>query len=133
MLVIPSVGLATEKARGLLPETYSRGDAVSNVQHTALLVAAFALGREDLLRTAMTDRLHQPYRAEACPLLPLLLPLADVVPGVLGVALSGAGPSVLLVFERAKAAEVRAAVIERAGEVELIVTDTSKGTSVLVT
>jgi homoserine kinase len=48
---------------------------------------------------AMRDRLHQPYRAKACPLLPLLLPLADGSDGsaVLGVALSGAGPSVLLI------------------------------------
>ncbi|HTD97016.1 MAG TPA: homoserine kinase [Edaphobacter sp.] len=75
MLALPSASLSTQKARALLPETYSRGDAVSNIQSTALLVAAFAQGRGDLLRTAMQDRLHQPYRMEACPLLPLLLPL----------------------------------------------------------
>jgi homoserine kinase len=60
-----------------------------------LLTAAFAQGRLDLLRTAMQDRLHQPYRTEACPLLKVLLPLA-AEPEVAGVALSGAGPSVLL-------------------------------------
>jgi homoserine kinase len=133
MLVVPSVGLATKKARALLPESYSKADAVLNVQHTALLVAAFAQGRGDLLRTAMQDRMHQPYRSAACPLLPLLLPLVEQ-PGVLGVALSGAGPSVLIVFERERAAELRGVVLERVGgEVELIVTDTSKGTSVTVT
>jgi len=132
MLALPSVGLATQKARALLPEIYSRADAVKNVQHTALLVAAFAQQRGDLLRTAMDDRLHQPYRSEACPLLPLLLPLAGS-PGVLGVALSGAGPSVLVIYERGMSAEVRAAVLARAGEVELIEADTSKGTSVVVT
>ena len=133
MLVIPAIGLETKKARAMLPETYSKADAVANVQYTALLVAAFALGRGDLLRTAMMDRLHQPDRAEACPLLPRLLPLSNSTPGVLGVALSGAGPAVLILFEPARIAEVKAAVVERAGEVELIVTDTSKGTSVLVT
>jgi homoserine kinase len=46
----------------------------------------------------MQDHLHQPYRRKACPLLPLLLPLAGNS-GVLGVALSGAGPSVLLITE----------------------------------
>jgi homoserine kinase len=132
MLALPSVGLATEKARALLPDSYSRNDAVTNVQHTALLVAAFAQQRGDLLRIAMGDRLHQPYRSEACPLLPLLLPLADC-PWVLGVALSGAGPSVLIIYEREMSAEVRRAVAEIAGQVELIVTDTSKGTSVVVT
>ena len=98
MVVLPAIGLATEKARALLPDSYSRADAVTNVQHTALLVAAFAQQRGDLLRTAMVDRLHQPYRAEACPLLPALLPLMGAS-GVLGVALSGAGPAVLIIFE----------------------------------
>ena len=74
---------------------YSKADAVFNVQRAALLVAAFAQGRLDLLRTAMQDRMHQPYRAEACPLLETLLPLADE-PEIAGVALSGAGPSVLV-------------------------------------
>jgi homoserine kinase len=99
LLALPSASLSTKKARALLPDRYSREDAVANIQATALLVAAFAQGRGDLLRTAMQDRLHQPYRAKACPLLPLLLPLAGKGedPLILGVALSGAGPSVLLI------------------------------------
>jgi homoserine kinase len=99
LLALPSASLSTKKARALLPAHYSREDAVANIQATALLVAAFAQGRGDLLRTAMQDRLHQPYRAKACPLLPLLLPLIEMTenPGILGVALSGAGPSVLLI------------------------------------
>jgi homoserine kinase len=140
MLAIPNVGLATHKARALLPDRYSRADAVKNVQHTALLVAAFAQQRGDLLRTAMADRLHQPYRSEVCPLLPALLPLVEgqgvspgVCPAVLGVALSGAGPSVLIIYECGASAEVRAALLSRVGEVELIEADTSKGTSVMVT
>ncbi|MCU1318788.1 MAG: homoserine kinase [Edaphobacter sp.] len=98
ILAMPSAGLATEKARSLLPPAYSRADAVANIQATALLVSAFALNRGDLLRTAMQDRIHQPYRSEACPLLPRLLPLAQT-PDFLGVALSGAGPSVLLIAD----------------------------------
>jgi homoserine kinase len=99
LLALPSASLSTKKARALLPAHYSREDAVANIQATGLLVAAFAQGRGDLLRTAMQDRLHQPYRAKACPLLPLLLPLTEMAEngGVLGVALSGAGPSVLLI------------------------------------
>jgi homoserine kinase len=96
LLALPSASLSTKKARALLPSQYSREDAVANIQATALLVAAFAQGRADLLRAAMQDRLHQPYRSKACPLLPLLLPLTEN-PAILGVALSGAGPSVLLI------------------------------------
>jgi homoserine kinase len=97
MLVIPSESLSTSKARAILPPQYSRADAVANIQAASLLGLAFAQSRGDLLRPAMADRIHQPYRAEICPLLPLLLPLAGSH-GVLGVALSGAGPSVLLVM-----------------------------------
>jgi homoserine kinase len=95
MLALQPTSLATKKARALLPESYSKSDAVFNVQRVSLLTAAFAQGRLDLLRTGMQDRLHQPYRMQACPLLPKLLPLADE-PEIAGVALSGAGPSVLV-------------------------------------
>lgn len=97
LLAMQKEGLATKKARALLPESYSRADTVCNVQRVALLTAAFAQGRLDLLRVAMQDRMHQPYRKAACPLLEKLLPLAQE-PGIAGVALSGAGPSVLVVL-----------------------------------
>ena len=104
MVVLPGEALATSKARAVLPETYSRADAVANIQAAALLGLAFAQGRGELLRPAMQDRLHQPYRAEMCALLPLLLPLAGSA-GILGVALSGAGPSVLLIVDRIESLE----------------------------
>jgi homoserine kinase len=97
LLAMQRSPLATTEARALLPESYSRGDAVFNVQRAALLTAAFAQGRLDLLKTAMEDRLHQPYRAAACPLLRKLLPLMAEAE-IAGVALSGAGPSVLVVL-----------------------------------
>lgn len=97
LLAMQKAPLATTEARALLPESYSRADAVFNVQRAALLTAAFAQGRLDLLKTAMVDRLHQPYRAGACPLLKKLLPLMAEAE-IAGVALSGAGPSVLVVL-----------------------------------
>jgi homoserine kinase len=133
LLVIPPASLSTEKARALLPEAYSRADAVTNVQNTALLVAAFAHGRADLLRTAMQDRIHQPYRAAVCPLLPLLLPLAGKS-FISGVALSGAGPAVLLIYQ-GDAEGVRHAVAEklRSIEAELLEATISLGTRIQVT
>jgi homoserine kinase len=96
IVVLPAEPLSTGEARAVLPETYSRADTVANIQSAALLGMAFAQGRGDLLRMAMRDHIHQPYRAPLCPLLPRLLPLAGEH-GILGVALSGAGPSVLVV------------------------------------
>jgi len=96
IVVLPAEPLATSEARAALPATYSRDDAVSNIQSVAMLGLAFAQARGDLLRMAMRDRIHQPYRAPLCPMLPRLLPLAGEH-GILGVALSGAGPSVLVI------------------------------------
>jgi homoserine kinase len=120
LLAMQPTSLATTEARALLPESYSKADAVFNVQRAALLTAAFAQGRLDLLATAMQDRLHQPYRQEACPLLKVLLPL-NGKSGVAGIALSGAGPSVLMVLEAdADEEDVRARVKDAAGDVDMI-------------
>lgn len=125
LLAVPSASLATEKARALLPESYSREDAVANVQSVALLVAAFALGRGDLLRSGMRDRMHQPYRLEACPLLARLLPMAREA-GVLGVALSGAGPTVLVIAEGlSRLPQLRLSLTAAAGDLELQLLETS--------
>ncbi len=129
MVCLPPASLSTSKARALLPPTYSREDAVTNVQNTALLVSAFAQNRPELLRTAMGDRIHQPYRSQACPLLPLLLPL-NTLAGVYGVALSGAGPSVLLITDRSTPVEsILAAIRAAAGNpsLEVLVTSIAMG------
>jgi len=97
LLAVPEEALSTEQARRVLPEQYSRADAVTNIQNSMLLLSAFALGRPDLLAVALEDRLHQPYRTPLCPLLPALQDLKDK--GILGVALSGAGPSVLIFLD----------------------------------
>ena len=98
LLAVPPEPLSTEKARAVLPATYSRADAITNVQNSMLLLSAFTQGRPDLLRGAFDDKIHQPYRAPLCPLLPALQELAGEGE-VLGVALSGAGPSVLVFLE----------------------------------
>lgn len=98
LLAIPDEPLSTEEARRVLPAQYSRADAVFNVQNALFLLAAFTHGRDDLLRSALQDRIHEPYRARLCPLLPALRELAGSE-GVLGAVLSGAGPSVLLFLQ----------------------------------
>jgi homoserine kinase len=101
VVVVPALELATVEARALMPQTYARADAVHNVQRAALLGAALASGRLDLLRAAVRDKLHQPYRAGAVPGLNEMLELDD--PAVVAVALSGAGPSVLALVRDAPA------------------------------
>lgn len=102
LLAVPEQSLSTEAARGALPVQYSRADAVINIQNAMLLLAAFTQGRPELLGDALADRIHQPYRAALCPLLPCLEELKGRG-GILGAVLSGAGPSVL-VFVHPRAA-----------------------------
>jgi homoserine kinase len=95
--VVPNYPLATPEMRAKLPSRYESGDAIFNLQRAALLVAALATGDRAAFPTALEDRLHQPYRAGVVPGLDEILTLR--APGLLGCALSGAGPSVLVFFE----------------------------------
>jgi homoserine kinase len=98
LLAIPEERLSTEKAREVLPRHYSRHDVVSNIQHSMLLLAALFQGDRKLLASALNDRIHQPYRAPLCPLLPALQDFPKEK-GILGAVLSGAGPSVLMFLD----------------------------------
>ncbi|GAA5503353.1 homoserine kinase [Deinococcus xinjiangensis] len=93
-VLVPDFELSTSKARAVLPREYSRADAVHALSHAALLAAALAGGRLDLLKHAMQDYIHQIWRA---PLVPGLSDILDDAHkhGALGAALSGAGPTVL--------------------------------------
>jgi homoserine kinase len=129
VLAMPECSLATTASRAILPAAWPRRDVVENLQRVALMTAAMATGRGELLANAMRDRLHQPYRAEVCPLLGHLLPLAGQG-GILGVSLSGAGPAVLLLAESEEAAfrmreQVQGAAAE-AGPVEILVCELEK-------
>ncbi|MCZ2149855.1 MAG: homoserine kinase [Bryobacterales bacterium] len=97
-VVVPDFELPTSQARNVLPAAYSRADAVFNIQRAALLIAALATGTTSAFPAALEDRLHQPYRAKLVPGLEETLRLR--APGLLGCTLSGAGPSILVFYER---------------------------------
>jgi homoserine kinase len=118
IVALPAEPLSTTHARAMLPANYPLSDVVANLQSVATLALAFAQARGDLLHLAMMDRIHQPYREPSCPLLPLLMPLVGSH-GILGVALSGAGPAVLVVVGRES--EIKSAS-------EVILRETSGGT-----
>jgi len=94
VVVTPNIKLETKKSRAVLPASVARADAVFNLQRSALFVAALEDRRYDLLWDAMQDRIHQAARQPLIPGLGEVLALPRT-PGVLGIALSGAGPSVI--------------------------------------
>jgi homoserine kinase len=93
LVAVPEHELLTSEARGALPATYSRADAVFNLSRAALWVAGIATGRFDVLREACRDAIHQPYRAPLIPGLQNAIHEA-LDAGALAAFLSGAGPSV---------------------------------------
>lgn len=107
VLVVPDYALPTEKAREVLPAQFSRADAVHNLQRAAVLAAQLFSGRSDLSRILFDDRWHQPYRAALVPGLAEVLALKH--PDLLGVCLSGAGPSILA-FVRGSGAAISDAI-----------------------
>jgi len=92
--VTPAFELETRRARAVLPAQIPHQHAVYNVQRAAFLMAQLVQGRREGLREAMRDLLHQPYRSDLVPGLRELLAMSDHE-GLLGVALSGAGPTVI--------------------------------------
>ena len=107
VLVVPDYILPTEKARAVLPNHYSRADSIHNLQRAVALAAQFFSGRADIHRAFFDDRWHQPHRA------PLIPGLSDALElrhhDLLGICLSGAGPS-LLALVRDAAEEIGEAI-----------------------
>ncbi|KAL8854803.1 MAG: hypothetical protein Q9221_000309 [Calogaya cf. arnoldii] len=124
VVIIPDFHLVTTDARGRLPKTYTREDAVFNSQRCAVLPSL--LGETPLnpeqISEAMGDRLHQPYRMDLIPGFERVLQTMkhEAYPGLLGVCLSGAGPSILALatsnFEQI--AEAICAILREAQDIQ---------------
>jgi homoserine kinase len=115
VLAIPDYEMDTQEMRRALPREVTLMDAVFNIQRAALLQAALAAGRFDLFGEALRDRLHQPYRLPFGAGLREVLKLNDSPasqPGLLGVAVSGAG-STMIAFATENSEEIGGAMSER--------------------
>ncbi|KAJ3148686.1 hypothetical protein HDU89_004536 [Geranomyces variabilis] len=98
VVIIPKFELSTKLARSVLPASYSRADVIYNLQRLSVLTLALSSPEpsSDLIYGAMQDRVHQHYRQHLVPGLPQILALTpEKCPGLLGICVSGAGPTVL--------------------------------------
>ncbi len=108
-VAVPDFAVSTTAARRALPELVPHRDAVFNVGRSGLLLGALATGEYELLRVAMQDKLHQPYRAHLVPGLEDVIEAA-LAHGAYGACLSGSGPTVLAFTSRELAPPVAAAM-----------------------
>lgn len=99
VVIIPNFELSTDKSRAVLPQSYTRPDIIYNLQRIAVLTAALTQDppNHKLIYQSMRDKIHQPYRTVLIPGLDQVL--EQVVPakhpGLCGICLSGAGPTIL--------------------------------------
>ena len=109
VVAVPNFEVSTTAARRALPEHVPHGDAAFNVGRSGLLLGALATGEYGLLRVAMQDRLHQPYRAHLIPGLENVIEAAHAN-GAYGACLSGSGPTVLAFAPKEKATTIAPAM-----------------------
>jgi len=95
VVVIPEIELSTEEARKVLPEKIELKDAVYNIQRVSLFITALINKDFELLKIAMNDKLHQPYRKNLIPSFDKVLENA-LDSGAIGVSLSGAGSCIIV-------------------------------------
>ena len=109
--LIPETTVSTAASRAALPATVTHADAAFTAGRATLLGAALAGGSTELFSEALTDRLHEPHRAESAPLLGAV---REPLPaGALGATLSGSGPAVIVWAREAEAASCESELATR--------------------
>ncbi|HEY9630058.1 MAG TPA: homoserine kinase [Coleofasciculaceae cyanobacterium] len=111
VIAIPNFELSTAAARQVLPAEYSRADAVFNVAHLGLLLRGVQTGRADWLRTALHDRIHQPYRQTLIKGFDQVQKAA-LDAGAYGLVISGSGPTLLALASPEQMVAVKTAMAE---------------------
>jgi homoserine kinase len=100
---VPGVELSTAESRAVMPESISMADAVFNMGRIPLVVEAFRTDNMPLLRNALQDKLHQPYRLKLIPGARQAVETAFKMGSA--AALSGAGPGVIAFAQSEAAAQ----------------------------
>ena len=109
VVAIPDFELSTSEARQVLPAQVSRGDAIFNTAHMGLLLRGLETGNKDWLRTALQDKLHQPYRNKLIHGYDAIH-TAALSAGAYGMVISGAGPTLLALTDTTNSPDVAAAM-----------------------
>ncbi len=109
---IPDYELSTDISRSVLPKEVPFQDAVFNAKRLGMFVQAVNTKNEDLIRLALQDRLHQPYRMKLVPGLDKITCSLKHEEDVFGCVLSGAGPAILVISRKNNLDRIRSIVKE---------------------
>lgn len=112
--ISPNFKVDTKEARACLPESYARADVVFNIQRACVLLGALCQVGEpeaEVIRDGMSDRMHQVYRQHLIPGMERVFSLSGRVDGLLGIAVSGAGPSLVAFVRSGKEAKVGSEIV----------------------
>ena len=109
---IPDFELSTNIARSVLPESVPMQDAIFNTKHLAMLIDAVNTKDEKLMKVALHDKLHQPYREKLVPGMKEIMEAFKHEDGVLGCVLSGAGPPMLIISHKYDLDKIKSTVKE---------------------
>ena len=107
---IPDFEISTEIARSVLPKEVPMSDAIFNAKRLAMLIEAVNTKDAKLMKAALKDRLHQPYREKLVPGMKEIMEAFKHEDGVLGCVLSGAGPSLLVISHKYDVDKIKSVV-----------------------
>ena len=107
MVCIPDYELNTEISRSVLPKEVPMTDAIYNLKRSAMFVEALYTKDEELLKLALKDKLHQPYRQKLVPGMAEIMNNLKHTNGVIGTVLCGAGPSILIIYNGIGVSEIK--------------------------
>lgn len=96
---VPDYELATNISRSVIPDEIPIKDAIFNLKRSAMFIHALDTKDSKLMKEALKDRIHQPYRTKLVPGLIDVINNLKHQENVLGTVLSGAGPSIIVISE----------------------------------
>ena len=97
---VPDYELSTEISRSVLPKEVPMEDAVFNAKRLGMFIQAVNTKDAELMKLALQDKLHQPYRMKLVPGLDKIIENLKHEENVLGCVLSGAGPSIIVISQK---------------------------------
>ena len=111
-ICIPDIELATEISRSVLPDNVPMQDAIYNTKRMGMFIQAVNTSDAELMKAALSDKLHQPYRSKLVPWMDEINNSIKHDDDIFGCVLSGAGSAVLVISKQSAADKARAKISE---------------------